>query len=88
MNAMKQALIRAHRECPEFPVERPKPREAFWCLEKRLPSVPATGHKRCGRCHAVKPFDAFHVQSNTSTGRNSYCKACRSEMHLQRKAAA
>ena len=35
-----------------------------------------TGTKRCSRCHAVKPLDAFSRHGQSKDGRFSYCRAC------------
>ncbi len=87
MNAMKQALIAAHRECPDFPVDRPKPSTAFWCMKARSIIEAMDGHKRCGHCHAVKPLDAFHRDAHGSNGRQSGCKECRAAYNQKRRAA-
>lgn len=83
MTTIREALQRAG-----LLVSQPVPSETWDCLKPRFAAVQIANHKRCGRCHAVKPFDAFHVQSHTSTGRHTVCRSCRSEMRLQRKAAA
>jgi hypothetical protein len=34
------------------------------------------GHKRCGKCHEVKPFEDFNLRRSSPDGRQSYCRAC------------
>ncbi len=87
MNAIRKALIRVHRECPDFPVDRPKPSDVFWSLKVRSNQQVGPFHKRCGHCHAVKPFDAFHRDSHAPTGRQSMCRMCRSVYLKQGRAA-
>lgn len=44
----------------------------------------AAGNKRCGRCRAWKPEDAFGVARRLPDGLNSSCRACCAERHLIR----
>ena len=44
------------------------------------------GHKRCSRCKEILPFDHFNKNKGRKTGRDDYCKMCKSQMGLERKA--
>lgn len=65
-----------------------KTSDVFWCLEDRSKQQVGRLHLRCTKCHTIKPFEAFHVNNQTRSGRASWCKACRSVDMKQRKAAA
>jgi len=32
--------------------------------------------KKCSKCRQSKPYDEFHLSSNSPTGRTGYCKSC------------
>lgn len=34
------------------------------------------GHKRCGKCKTVKPFDDFRKNKNSAFGYSYYCRKC------------
>ncbi len=71
MSAIRQALIRAHRECPDFPVERPEPSTAFWCLEVRA-------NANCTICG--------HPISVGSRAKRFLCTDCRAYLQKRRAA--
>lgn len=44
------------------------------------------GMKACSRCEEVLPMSSFHVDSNSSDGHRSACKACVSKIGRERRA--
>ncbi|MFI0929636.1 endonuclease domain-containing protein [Streptomyces sp. NPDC021012] len=51
-------------------------------------SLSLAGQKRCKTCASVKPVEAFHARNSRPDGRESSCKACRSERSRIRNADA
>jgi hypothetical protein len=49
------------------------------------PIVPI-GMKACSRCKEVLPMSSFHLDSNSSDGHRSACKACVSKIGRERRA--
>ena len=43
--------------------------------------------KKCAKCGAVKPLDAFHKDPRMASGRRSYCKECARATHQKWYAA-
>lgn len=53
---------------------------------KPVKPITPIGMKACSRCGEVLPMSSFHLDSNSSDGHRSACKACVSKIGRERRA--
>lgn len=63
---------------------RARQREAKGLSPRLDPSIDRTKEKRCSRCRAVKPLDAFGTNAATRDGHSNYCRPCESARARER----
>lgn len=61
-------------------IDRDKPRMLVWLGQEDVPNAQA-----CGRCGEILPFDAFHRNRSTKTGRSGVCRPCASSARAERE---
>jgi hypothetical protein len=70
--SIKEQKEKAYNIIKNKIIKKPK---LFYDLDKKI--------KECGRCHLVKSIDLFRLNKKTTSGIDTYCKACFNEYRKQ-----